>query len=260
MGSEKRLVPRLTAAYQIGQQHGDSLAGGLGDADAAGLGHQQVGAVHILCHPGGEAHRLHPQQTAHLQGVEHLAVAAAQHRGIVPLRQQLVQPAGQLRHGPAADAAAHQQDVPPLRRQLQLPPGGGPIHRRTEHAAGGNTGGQQRLRRHTAADKLLRQLLMGNNADVRRTAAHGGRAGVVRGHEAERHGRAAVLPEHGHHQRRDHMDAHHGVAPLGLQITVQPACAPGQIAVDRVVFRHGAARLLLGGHVPRLVEVGVVAV
>ena len=56
------------------------------------------------------------------------------------------------------------------------------------------------------------------------------------------------------------MDADHGVAPLGLQIAGQMAGAPGQIAVHRVVFRRGAARLLLGGHVARLVEVGMVAV
>ena len=64
VGGKERLVAGLAAAHQIRQQHGDALAGGLGDADAAGLGHQQVGAVHILGHAGGEAHGLYPQQGA----------------------------------------------------------------------------------------------------------------------------------------------------------------------------------------------------
>ena len=216
MFGKKRLIAGLAAAHQIRQQHGYALTGGLGDADAAGLGHQQVGAVHILRHLGGEPHRLHPQQTAPLQGVEHLAVAAAQHRGIVPRPQLLVQLPRQLGHGAAADAAAHEQDVPALRRQRQRPPGGGTVDRGVEHAAGGDARRQQRLRRHAAADELLRQLLVGDDTDVRRTVAYRGAARIVRGHEAEGHGRAAVFAEHGHHQRRDHMDAHHGVKPLGL--------------------------------------------
>ena len=40
VGGKERLVAGLAAAHQIRQQHGDALAGGLGDADAAGLGHQ----------------------------------------------------------------------------------------------------------------------------------------------------------------------------------------------------------------------------
>ena len=150
--------------------------------------------------------------------------------------------------------------MPPLLRQRQRPPGGGAVNRGVEHAAGGDARRQQRLRRHTTADELLRQLLVGDDADVRRTVAYRGAARIVRGHEAKGHGRAAVFAKHGHHQRRDHMDAHHGVKPLGLQKTVQAAGAPGQIALHRVILGDGAPHLLLGGHVARLVEMRMVAV
>ena len=260
VGGKERLVAGLAAAHQIRQQHGDALAGGLGDADAAGLGHQQVGAVHILGHAGGEAHGLYPQQGAHLDGVEHLAVAAAQDGGEVALRQQLVQLAGQGRHGAAADAAAHQQNVAALSGQRQRLSGGSAVRRGGEYRTGGDAGGQQRIRRDAAVDELLRQFRMGDDTDIRRAAAHGRGAGVVRGHEAEGHGCAAVLPQHGHHQGGDHVDADHGVEPLRLQVAGQAAGTPGQVGLHGVVLGSGAAVLLLGGHVARLIELGVVPV
>ena len=259
MGGEERLVPRFAAAHHIRQQQRHAAGAGLGDADAAGLADQHVRAVHVQLHLGGKAHSLHAVQAAQLQGIAHLLVAAAQHRGKVAVGHTHIQVLRHVAHGAAADAAGHEDDVAAGLRQAQGSPCRGPVTALAEGGTHGNAGGQKGIAGDAAADELVGQLLMGNDADIRGTGTHRGAAGIVRGHEAEHRTGAPRLLQRRHHHGGDHVDTDNGIVAAALQRAAQTAGTAGNVAVHRAV---APVHLLvaLGGHIARLVEPGIPAV
>ena len=146
-----------------------------------------------------------------------------------------------------------------LRGQAESLTGGGAVALFPEGGADGDAGGQDGGAVNAAADELLRQILVGDHAQIGGTGSHGGAARIVRRHEAELRAGAPALLEGGHHHGGDHVDADHGTVAAALERPRQTARAPGQVAVHRAVAAV-ALRVLLGGHIARLVQLGITAV
>ncbi len=257
-------VVGLAPRNGVDQHHGEALAGGLRGADATGLGHIQVGAVHEQGNVLAVAENLDPGVAGVLllhSPVQPL-VAAADHAHAAVLRHTAGNEADQGGNGAAAHAAGHDQQMAAVRGQREAGLGRLPLHGGVKGLTDGDAAGHQLAAWDALTGELIRQAFVGDEIGVQLALAAAGAAGVVCGHEVGLEGGGVpaedLCGDHGgedmgadRHIVRPILDVavgalhpggdgpvHQGPVPkhpgVGLGVAVSPAEQAGGVPVDPV--------------------------
>ena len=216
MGLEVVGVVLLLAGDGVEHGHGQVAGQCLGDSEAPGLCHQQVGGVHVLLHLVGEVHQLGGDAAALadllLKGLVELLVAAGDdddlhgHVGGLQLPVQL----DDVGH---AKAARHEQEGGQGRVQVQLAEHLVLVHVVEEHPVHRDTEGIDLLLGHAKGDELGHHVVAGHYIGVY-TVADVSPVHPVVGDDADEGGlHQAVLLQVGDHLRGEGVggDDHVGI-------------------------------------------------